>query len=227
VPTYRLSGERLARAAADKGDLSGYAIAKRTGLNQTTLSRLRRGMARPATKTLLTLRHLRHQRRRAHRAAPRKQRNRRSGNSSGSERTPYPDRVNSREATSMNILTQATDSRQATPGQAEPAITRATVTVGQIMNLPLDQVLTGLDIRVIESSITDAHFSGAAHIGNGQKITLVMPPGRDEFETDCIVRYLTAQSLGLDVTPLPQPFNVQFVDSTADFRDSWVKAGKA
>lgn len=55
MPTYRLSGERLARAAAIKGDLSGYAIAKRTGLNQTTLSRLRRGMARPATKTLLTL----------------------------------------------------------------------------------------------------------------------------------------------------------------------------
>ncbi|MER8197037.1 helix-turn-helix transcriptional regulator [Streptomyces microflavus] len=55
MPTYRLSGERLARAAAVKGDLSGYAIAKRTGLNQTTLSRLRRGMARPATKTLLTL----------------------------------------------------------------------------------------------------------------------------------------------------------------------------
>ncbi|MEQ4610287.1 helix-turn-helix transcriptional regulator [Streptomyces cavourensis] len=55
MPTYRLSGERLAKAAAVKGDLSGYAIAKRTGLNQTTLSRLRRGMARPATKTLLAL----------------------------------------------------------------------------------------------------------------------------------------------------------------------------
>lgn len=55
MPTYRLSGERLAKAAANKGDLSGYAIAKRTGLNQTTLSRLRRGIAQPAIKTLLTL----------------------------------------------------------------------------------------------------------------------------------------------------------------------------
>ncbi|MET8481308.1 helix-turn-helix transcriptional regulator [Streptomyces clavifer] len=52
---YRLHGERLAEAAAAKGDMSSYAIAKRTGLNQTTLSRLRRGIAQPATSTLLTL----------------------------------------------------------------------------------------------------------------------------------------------------------------------------
>ncbi|MFJ3083878.1 helix-turn-helix domain-containing protein [Streptomyces halstedii] len=52
---YRLRGERLAEAAAAKGDMSSYAIAKRTGLNQTTLSRLRRGIAQPATSTLLTL----------------------------------------------------------------------------------------------------------------------------------------------------------------------------
>lgn len=55
MSSYRLCGERLAQAAAAMGDLSGYAIAKRTGLNQTTLSRLRRGMVQPATKTLLTL----------------------------------------------------------------------------------------------------------------------------------------------------------------------------
>jgi transcriptional regulator with XRE-family HTH domain len=52
---YRLHGERLAEAAAAKGDMSSYAIAKRTGLNQTTLSRLRRGIAQPATGTLLVL----------------------------------------------------------------------------------------------------------------------------------------------------------------------------
>lgn len=55
MPRYRLHGDRLAEAAAAKGDMSSYAIAKRTGLNQTTLSRLRRGIAQPATSTLLTL----------------------------------------------------------------------------------------------------------------------------------------------------------------------------
>ncbi|MET9506885.1 helix-turn-helix transcriptional regulator [Streptomyces flavidovirens] len=53
--SYRLCGARLAQAAAAKGDLSSYAIAKRTGLNQTTLSRNRRGMVQPAAKTLLIL----------------------------------------------------------------------------------------------------------------------------------------------------------------------------
>lgn len=55
MSTYRLHGSRLAEAAAAKGDKTNYAIAKRTGLNQTTISRLRRGLARPATSSLLVL----------------------------------------------------------------------------------------------------------------------------------------------------------------------------
>ncbi|MER8197038.1 hypothetical protein ABTY00_24110 [Streptomyces microflavus] len=124
-------------------------------------------------------------------------------------------------------ISDATDSRQATPGQAEPAITRDSVTVAQIMNLPLDQVLTGLDIQVIESSITDASFAGGVHMGNGQKITVFMPPSRDPFETDCVTRYLIAQALGLDITPLPKPFNVEIVDNTTDLRDAWTRAVSA
>ncbi|UQA34785.1 hypothetical protein [Streptomyces sp. HNA39] len=127
----------------------------------------------------------------------------------------------------MNILTQATDTRQATPGQAEPAITRATVTVGQIMNLPLDQVLTGLDIRVIESSITDANFYGGVHIGNGGKITILTSPGRDPRITDTLVRYLTAKTFNLDVADLPAPFGVEYTDITEQARDAWVKAVSA
>lgn len=52
---YRLCTERLKRAAAAKGDHSGYAIAKRTGLAESTLSRLRRGIASPTTASLMTL----------------------------------------------------------------------------------------------------------------------------------------------------------------------------
>lgn len=55
MSTYRLRGTLLAEAAAARGDHSNYAIAKRTGLNQTTISRLRRGLAKPATSSLLVL----------------------------------------------------------------------------------------------------------------------------------------------------------------------------
>lgn len=55
MPTYRLCSDRLRKAAAAKGDLSSYAISKRTGLAESTLSRLRRGLVAPATGSLLTL----------------------------------------------------------------------------------------------------------------------------------------------------------------------------
>lgn len=55
MSSYRLRSARLHEAAAARGDHSNYAIAKRTGLNQTTLSRICRGVAAPATKTLVTL----------------------------------------------------------------------------------------------------------------------------------------------------------------------------
>ncbi|MEV8546269.1 helix-turn-helix transcriptional regulator [Streptomyces sp. NPDC051572] len=52
---YRLRVERLRLAAAARGDLTSYAISKRTGVAQSTLSRLRRGIAKPAADTLLVL----------------------------------------------------------------------------------------------------------------------------------------------------------------------------
>lgn len=127
----------------------------------------------------------------------------------------------------MTTLPNATDSRQATPGQAELAITRATVTVGQIMNLTLGQVLTGLDIRVIESSITDTNFYGGVHIGNGGKITILTSPGRDPRITDTLVRYLIAKTFDLDVADLPAPFGVEYTDITEQARNAWVKAVSA
>lgn len=55
MPTYRLCSDRLREAAAAKGDATSYAIAKRTGLAESTLSRLRRGLAKPTTSSLLIL----------------------------------------------------------------------------------------------------------------------------------------------------------------------------
>lgn len=55
MSTYRLRSERLQEAAAAKGDHSSYAIAKRTGMAESTLSRLRRGISKPATGSLLIL----------------------------------------------------------------------------------------------------------------------------------------------------------------------------
>jgi transcriptional regulator with XRE-family HTH domain len=55
MPTYRLQADRLRQVAAERGDLTSYAIAKRTGLSQDTIGRLRKGKARPSARSLLVL----------------------------------------------------------------------------------------------------------------------------------------------------------------------------
>lgn len=53
---FELDVEKLRAVAAARGDVSGYAIAQRTGLDETTVSRLLRRKVRPGVKTLLILR---------------------------------------------------------------------------------------------------------------------------------------------------------------------------
>lgn len=55
MTTYHLHSKRLGEVAAAKGDRSSYAIAKRTGLAESTLSRLRRGISSPTTSSLMAL----------------------------------------------------------------------------------------------------------------------------------------------------------------------------
>lgn len=55
MTTYRLRSSRLREAASAQGDATSYAIAKRTGLAQSTLSRLHNGKSKPSMKSLLTL----------------------------------------------------------------------------------------------------------------------------------------------------------------------------
>lgn len=54
--TYRLRVDRLRAAARQQGDRSQYAIAKRTGLSEPTISKLLSGRCQPGVKTLLTFR---------------------------------------------------------------------------------------------------------------------------------------------------------------------------
>lgn len=52
---YRLRATALRAAAARLGDETGYAIAKRTGLHESTISRLLNGQTRPGSNTLIVL----------------------------------------------------------------------------------------------------------------------------------------------------------------------------
>lgn len=55
MSSYRLRSQRLQEAAAAQDDHTNYAISKRTGLDQTTLSRACRGLIKPSVETLITL----------------------------------------------------------------------------------------------------------------------------------------------------------------------------
>ncbi|MEE4598284.1 helix-turn-helix transcriptional regulator [Streptomyces sp. DSM 41524] len=52
---YRLRTDRLRAVARQKGDKTGYAIAQRTGLAESTISRLLRGKTQPGAKALLRI----------------------------------------------------------------------------------------------------------------------------------------------------------------------------
>lgn len=53
--SYRLRVDRLRAAARAKGDRNGHQIALRTGLSESTVSRLLRGTTQPGLKTLMVL----------------------------------------------------------------------------------------------------------------------------------------------------------------------------
>lgn len=53
---YRLRIDRLRAAANKAGDISGIAIAQRTGLSESQVSRLLRGRNQPTFSTLLRFR---------------------------------------------------------------------------------------------------------------------------------------------------------------------------
>lgn len=52
---YRLRIQTLREAAAKRGDISGYAIAQRTGVPESSISRFLRGQSQPGAISLLRL----------------------------------------------------------------------------------------------------------------------------------------------------------------------------
>lgn len=52
---YRLSIAKLRAAAQEKGDHTGYAIAKRTGINESAISRILRGKFQPDLNSVLRM----------------------------------------------------------------------------------------------------------------------------------------------------------------------------
>jgi transcriptional regulator with XRE-family HTH domain len=55
MSTYRFRADRLTSAAMAAGDRSSYAIAKRTGLSQTAVNRIRQGASEPTVASLVAL----------------------------------------------------------------------------------------------------------------------------------------------------------------------------
>jgi transcriptional regulator with XRE-family HTH domain len=55
MSTYRFRADRLTEAATRVGDRSSYAIAKRTGLSQTAVNRIRQGVVDPTVASLIAL----------------------------------------------------------------------------------------------------------------------------------------------------------------------------
>ncbi|WP_333769600.1 helix-turn-helix domain-containing protein [Streptomyces sp. IBSBF 2435] len=55
MSTYRFRADRLTTAAKQVGDRSSYAIAKRTGLSQTAVNRIRQGTSAPTVASLVAL----------------------------------------------------------------------------------------------------------------------------------------------------------------------------
>jgi transcriptional regulator with XRE-family HTH domain len=54
---FRLSTDKLLAAAKEKGDETGYAIAKRTGIDQSAISRILRGRFQPDLNSALRMAH--------------------------------------------------------------------------------------------------------------------------------------------------------------------------
>lgn len=85
-------------------------------------------------------------------------------------------------------------------------VSRFGYTLGCLMGTPLDQVLTDLNAQIVDIDIPEPCYFGACVTRKDGRRFLAMPTDRSVVEHDTIARYLLAESIGLDVTPLPQPF---------------------
>ncbi|MFD9211623.1 hypothetical protein ACFVY9_00605 [Streptomyces sp. NPDC059544] len=91
-----------------------------------------------------------------------------------------------------------------------PATTSGTaaIAIDAIFDTPIETLLSRYDVALYESEITDREFYGAVVVRDG-RISLLMSPDRTEFERDFFTRYLLCRALGVDMTPLPEPFRAE------------------
>ncbi|MGW7440595.1 hypothetical protein [Streptomyces sp. NPDC054849] len=81
-------------------------------------------------------------------------------------------------------------------------------TLDHVFDSPLEGLLAEFNVTVLQSEITDAGFFGAVVV-RADRITVLLSPNLGDYERDFFPRYLLAQALGLDMTPLPTPFEVE------------------
>lgn len=81
----------------------------------------------------------------------------------------------------------------------------AAPTPEHLMSAPLSELFEELDVRLVESEITDAGFFGAVVRRGDGRVTLLMPPDRADWERDTIARSLIGNVLDVDLSPLPRP----------------------
>ncbi|MFM9703629.1 hypothetical protein [Streptomyces galilaeus] len=80
------------------------------------------------------------------------------------------------------------------------------LSAAQVLDSPLDDLLATAGVEILDSSITDRTFFGAAVQRKSGGTVLRMPTGRSELEHDTVARYLIAQAFGVDLPDLPPPF---------------------
>ncbi|MFP3986913.1 hypothetical protein U9R90_05300 [Streptomyces sp. E11-3] len=81
-----------------------------------------------------------------------------------------------------------------------------TPSAAHILNAPLPRLLTDTHTELVDSSITDEAFLGAAVQRKSGDIILAMPPGRSEMERDTMARYLLARVFRVALPKSPPPF---------------------
>ncbi|RPK85100.1 hypothetical protein [Streptomyces sp. ADI98-10] len=106
----------------------------------------------------------------------------------------------------MKSLQSSDGTRQATPGQAEPA---TAPTVDHIIGAPLAQLLNEHNARIVEiTSITDHRFFGQLFAKTSGEIILAMPAGQDSKVRDVAARILFAHYNDLPLGRFPNIMTV-------------------
>lgn len=90
--------------------------------------------------------------------------------------------------------------------EAAPAADTAPTT-DHLLTAPLPDLLTELDVELVDSSITVRGFTGYV-IREGALTVLALPPSRSDWERDMIVRQLLGTAFDVPMPPLPGEYRI-------------------